>query len=144
MGQGVAELQLCDAGEVQLNTTAPPGQRHKPVAVVGKIPGTEHMESVVFFRGDPGFENITLVGDHFDGDNTGVFVGAGVETQYIFTFVKGKRRLKGFVDVEVVGMPDQGVAKPVVGYTGDSSGYIDFFTVGIGGVRLGAGFFRGF
>ena len=144
VGQGVAELQLCDAGEVQLNTPAPPGQRHKPVAVVSKIPGAEHMESVILFRGDPGFKNVAFVRYQFDGYYPGVFVGAGVETQYIFTFVKGKGRLKGFVDVEVVGMPDQGVAKPVVGYAGDSGGYIDFFTVGIGGVRLEAVFFCGF
>ena len=144
VGQGMAKLQLCDTGEVQLNTTAPPGQRHKPVAVVGKIPGAEHMESVVFFRGDPGFKNVAFIGYQFDGNHPGVFVGASVETQYIFTFVKGKRCFKGFVDVEVVCMPDQGVAKPVVGYTGDGGGYIDFFTVGIGGVRLEAVFFRGF
>ena len=135
MGQGMAKLEVGNPGEIQLNATAAPGQRHKSVAVVGEVTGAEHMESIFLLRSDPRLKYIAFVGDYLDGNDPGVFVCTGVETQHIFALVKGEGRLKGLVDRESIGVPEKSITKSIIGNTGDRGGDIYLFAVRIIGVR---------
>ena len=98
------------------------------------------MECVVLLWCDSCFEHVTFVRHQLDCDHTGVFVGTGIETKYIFTLVKGKGCFECFIDIEIFCMPDQCVAKLFVRNAVYGSGDLYFLAIRVSGVRFEAVF----